>query len=119
MLKEKVDHILNAKDDLEVLKEKLRCFEKALKVVDQKPFFSNERNRDLEGELKDVFYDSQDIIEGYQTTIALCKREKHFITSWNKVRKPWTTLCSCFKEHVSASNKLADDIKISTKSLMK
>ncbi|XP_031492041.1 putative disease resistance protein RGA3 [Nymphaea colorata] len=84
MLKEKVDHILNAKDDLEVLKEKLRCFQKALKVVDQKPFFSNERSRDLEGELKDVSYDAQDINEGYQTTIALCKREKHSITSWNK-----------------------------------
>ncbi|KAF3774386.1 Pentatricopeptide repeat-containing protein [Nymphaea thermarum] len=84
LLKEKVDFVLNAKEDLRVLQQKLIYFEKALKITDHKPFFSNKRNRDLEEELKDVFYDAQDIIEGYQTTIALCKRDKHSITSWNK-----------------------------------
>ncbi|KAF3776203.1 putative late blight resistance protein-like protein [Nymphaea thermarum] len=111
LLKEKMDLVLNAKDDLEVLQQKLSYFEKALKVTDHKLFFSNGRNRDLEEELKDVVYDTQDIIEGHQTTIALCRRDKHSTTSWNKVRKPWTSLCSCFKEHVSPSYKLANDIK--------
>uniref|UniRef100_A0A5K0UY12 Disease resistance N-terminal domain-containing protein n=1 Tax=Nymphaea colorata TaxID=210225 RepID=A0A5K0UY12_9MAGN len=86
LLEEKVDFILNAEDDLKVLQEKVRCFQEALKATDH--FFSNERNRDLEGQLKDVFNDAQDIIERYQTTTALCKRDK--------VSKPWTTLCSCF-----------------------
>ncbi|KAF3787330.1 hypothetical protein EJ110_NYTH23082 [Nymphaea thermarum] len=74
-LEEKVDLILNAEDDLKVLQEKVRCFQEALKVTYH--FFSNERNRDLEGQLNDVFYDvHQDIIERYQTTTALCKRDK-------------------------------------------
>ncbi|KAF3793148.1 putative late blight resistance protein-like protein [Nymphaea thermarum] len=111
LLKEKLDLIFNAKNNLEALQQKLRCFQEAVKVSDGKPFFSNEHNRDLEGELKDVLYDAHNIIERYQTTIALCKRDKHSITPWNKVSKPWTTLCSCFKEHVSASYKLANDIK--------
>ncbi|XP_031473846.1 disease resistance protein RGA2-like [Nymphaea colorata] len=111
LLKDKVDLIRNAKFELEKLQEKLERLQKTIKVVERKPFFSNERNRDLEAELKDVLYDAQDIIERYQTTIALCKSDKHPITSWNKVSKPWTTMCSCFKEHVSASYKLANDIK--------
>ncbi|KAF3772342.1 putative disease resistance RPP13-like protein 1 [Nymphaea thermarum] len=84
LLKEKVDLTSNAKGDLEVLQRKLKRLQKALKVTDRKPFFSNERDRDLEGELKDVFYDAQDIIEEYQTRIELHKREKHSVTSWNK-----------------------------------
>ncbi|KAF3786564.1 Disease resistance protein [Nymphaea thermarum] len=111
LLKEKVDLVLNAKDDLKVLQKKLERLQNAIKDREREPFFSNQRDRDLGAQLKDVFYDAQDIIERYQTTIALCKRDKHSVTSWNKVSKPWTTLCSCFKEHVSASYNLANDIQ--------
>ncbi|KAF3773124.1 putative disease resistance RPP13-like protein 1 [Nymphaea thermarum] len=111
LLKDKVDLIRYAKAELEKLQEKLERLQKKIKDVEQKPFFSNERNRDLEAQLKDVFYDAQDIIERYQTTIALCERDKHSITSRNKVRKPWITLCSCFKEHVYASYQLGNEIK--------
>ncbi|KAF3774144.1 putative disease resistance protein [Nymphaea thermarum] len=111
LLKDKVDLIRNAKVELEKLQKKMERLQKTIKVVERKPFFSNERNRDLEGQLKDVIYDAQDIIERYQTTIALCKRDKHSITSRNKVRKPWITLCSFFKEHVYASYQLGNEIK--------
>ncbi|XP_031472706.1 uncharacterized protein LOC116245173 [Nymphaea colorata] len=86
LLKDKVDLIRNAKVELEKIQEKLERLQKTIKVIERKPFFSNERNRDLEGELKGVVYDAQDIIEEYQTRIALCKRDKHPITSWNKVK---------------------------------
>ncbi|XP_031473497.1 disease resistance protein RGA2-like [Nymphaea colorata] len=111
LLKEKVDLIRNAKDDLKRLNRKLERLQKALKAADCKPFFSNERDRDLEIELKDIFYDAQDIIEEYQNMVDLSKREKDSMTSLNKVRNPWITLCSCFKEHVSASYQLGKEIK--------
>ncbi|KAF3787328.1 putative disease resistance protein [Nymphaea thermarum] len=84
LLKDKVNLILNAKDELKQLQGKLERLQKALKDADRKPFFSNERNRDLEGELKGIFYDAQDIIEDYQTIIELSEREKSSITSWKK-----------------------------------
>uniref|UniRef100_A0A5K0UU75 Disease resistance N-terminal domain-containing protein n=1 Tax=Nymphaea colorata TaxID=210225 RepID=A0A5K0UU75_9MAGN len=62
LLREKVDLILNAEDELKKLQRKLERLEVSLKDVDRKPFFSSERDRYLEGELKDVFYDAQDII---------------------------------------------------------
>ncbi|KAF3793158.1 Disease resistance protein [Nymphaea thermarum] len=111
LLTEEVDLILNAKDELKKLQRKLKRLEVALKDADRKPFFSSERDRYLEGELKDVFYDAQDIIEKYQTKIKLSKREKDSLTSWNKVRKPWITLCSCFKLHVCASYKFSNETK--------
>ncbi|XP_031473631.1 disease resistance protein RGA2-like [Nymphaea colorata] len=111
LLKEKVDLIRNAKDDLRKLNRKLERLQKDLKATDCKPFFSTERDRDLEIELKDIFYDAQDIIEEYQNIVYLSKREKDSMTSLNKVRKPWITLCSCFKEHVSASYQLGNEIK--------
>ncbi|KAF3773733.1 Disease resistance protein [Nymphaea thermarum] len=111
LLKEKVDLIRNAKDELEQLQGKLEHLQKALKDADLMPFFSNERNRDMEGELKDVFYDAQDIIEEYRTIIELSKREKGSMTLWNKVRKTWILLCSCFKERVSAPYHLGKEIK--------
>ncbi|KAF3778469.1 putative disease resistance protein [Nymphaea thermarum] len=111
LLKEKVDLIRNAKDDLKRLNRKLERLQKTLKAADCKPFFSNERDRDLEIELKDIFYDAQDIIEEYQNIVDISKREKDSVTSLNKVRKPWITLCSCFKEHVSASYQLGNEIK--------
>uniref|UniRef100_A0A5K0UY24 NB-ARC domain-containing protein n=1 Tax=Nymphaea colorata TaxID=210225 RepID=A0A5K0UY24_9MAGN len=111
VLKDKVGLICNAKLELKKLQEKLERLQKAIKAIEQIPFFSNEHNRDLEVKLKDVFYDAQDIIKRYQTTIALCKKDKHSITSWNKVRKPWITLSCCFKEHVSASYQLGNEIK--------
>ncbi|XP_049937193.1 putative disease resistance RPP13-like protein 1 [Nymphaea colorata] len=111
LMKEKMDLILNAKDELKYLQRKLEHLQKALKDADCKPFFSNERNRDLEGKLKDIVYDAQDIIEEYQTIIDLSKRQRGSVSSWNKVRKPWITLCSCFKEHVSASYQLGNEIK--------
>ncbi|KAF3793154.1 SUPPRESSOR OF npr1-1 CONSTITUTIVE 1 protein [Nymphaea thermarum] len=111
LLREKVDLILNAKDELKKLQRKLERLEVSLKDVDHKPFFSSERDRYLEGELKDVFYDAQDIIEKYQTEIKISKWEKDSLTSWNKVRKPWITLCSCFKEHVHDSYKFSIETK--------
>ncbi|XP_031501381.1 disease resistance protein RGA2-like [Nymphaea colorata] len=111
LLKDKVDLILNAKDEIKKLLRKLERLQKALKEVDRKPFFSNERDKDLEGELKDAFYDAQDIIQEYLTIIELSKRDKGSMSSWNKVRKPWITLCSCFKEHVSASYQLGNEVR--------
>ncbi|KAF3778471.1 putative disease resistance protein [Nymphaea thermarum] len=111
LLKEKVDLIRNAKDDLKRLNRKLKRLQKALEAADCKPFLSNERDRDLEIELKDIIYDAEDIIEEYQTMVDLSKREKDSMTSLNKVRKPWITLCSCFKEHVSTSYQLGNEIK--------
>ncbi|KAF3787332.1 Disease resistance protein [Nymphaea thermarum] len=117
LMKEKMDLILNAKDELKYLQRKLEHLQKALKDADCKPFFSNDRNRDLEGKLKDIVYDAQDIIEEYQTKIELSKTERGSVSSWNKVRKPWITLCSCFKEHVSASYQLGNEIKNITQRL--
>ncbi|KAF3774387.1 putative disease resistance RPP13-like protein 1 [Nymphaea thermarum] len=111
LFKDKVDLIRDAKVELQKLQEKLERLQNAIKVVERKPFFSNVRNRDLEAQLKDVFYDAQDFIERYQTTIALYERAMHSLTSRNKVSKPWITLCSSFKECVFASYKLANDIK--------
>ncbi|KAF3781724.1 putative disease resistance protein [Nymphaea thermarum] len=111
LLREEVDLILNAKDELKKLQRKLERLEVSLKDVDHKPFFSSERDRYLEGELKDVFYDAQDIIEKYQTEIKISKWEKDSLTSWNKVRKPWIILHSCFKEHVHASHKFSNETK--------
>ncbi|XP_031483315.1 putative disease resistance protein RGA3 [Nymphaea colorata] len=110
LLREEVDLILNAKDELKKLDRKLKRLEVALKDADRKPFFSSECDKYLEGELKDVFYDAQDIIEKYQTKIKLSKREKDSLTLWNKVRKPWITLCSCFKD-VHASYKFSNETK--------
>ncbi|XP_031484106.1 disease resistance protein RGA2-like [Nymphaea colorata] len=111
LLKEKVDLIWNAKDDLKRLNWKLEKLQKDLKTLDRKHFFSNERDKDLENEVKDILYDAQDIIEEYQNVVDLSKREKDSMTSLNKVRKPWIILCSCFKEHVSASYQLGNEIK--------
>ncbi|XP_049935308.1 uncharacterized protein LOC126410334 [Nymphaea colorata] len=83
LLEEKVKVILNAKDDL----RKLERFQKATKI---------------ESELKDAFYDAQDI--------GLSKREKDSALN-RKVRKPWNTLYSCFKEHVSFPYHLGNEIK--------
>ncbi|XP_049935439.1 putative disease resistance protein RGA1 [Nymphaea colorata] len=45
LLREKVDLILNAEDELKKLQRKLERLEVSLKDVDRKPFFSSERDR--------------------------------------------------------------------------
>ncbi|XP_031474168.1 putative disease resistance protein RGA3 [Nymphaea colorata] len=107
LLKEIVDLVLHAKKDLKNLHGKVDRLQNALKDADRKPFFSNERDRDLEGEMKDVLYDAPDIMEEYQTIIEL----RNSITSRNKVRKPWITLFPGFKEPMSASYQLGNGIK--------
>ncbi|KAF3781721.1 putative disease resistance protein [Nymphaea thermarum] len=79
LLNEPKGYILNAKDDLEKLQMKLKKFQKEIKDADLKPFFSKERDRVLEAELKDVLYDAEDIIQGYQSKIEASKRDQQ---SW-------------------------------------
>ncbi|XP_049931585.1 putative disease resistance protein RGA3 [Nymphaea colorata] len=103
LLKHEVELIRNAKVELNQLEGNLECLKKALKDVDRKPFLSNKRNRDLEGEQKDVFYDAQDIIEECQTIIELSSK---------KVRKAWIL-------DVSAPYRLRNEIKTINERLSK
>ncbi|XP_031504862.1 putative disease resistance protein RGA1 [Nymphaea colorata] len=103
LLKYDADLILNAKDDLTQLQSKLKHLLKTLKDTDHKPFSSSEQEENVSGELEDVIYDAQDIIEEYRTIIELSKGENLVIALWNKVKEPWITLCSCFNQHVYAN----------------
>ncbi|XP_031482955.1 putative disease resistance protein RGA3 [Nymphaea colorata] len=102
LLKEKRDVILNANDDLKKLQRKLKIFQKAITDADRKPFLSKERDRDLEGDLKDVVYDAEDIIEEYQSKIEVSKKVH---------KRPWTALFHSVNEHVSFPCQLGNEIK--------
>ncbi|KAF3773071.1 Disease resistance RPP13-like protein 4 [Nymphaea thermarum] len=103
LLKEKADVILNANDDLKNLQEKLKFYEKVIKDANCKPFLSRERDRELEGDFKDVLYDAEDIIEEYRSKIEVTKKDNGS-TSTNKV-------CKCFDEHASFPLQLGNKIK--------
>ncbi|KAF3781720.1 hypothetical protein EJ110_NYTH36092 [Nymphaea thermarum] len=102
LLKENINFVLNAEDDLKDLKMKLEHWQKDLKDADSVPFFSNDRNR--YEQLKDVVYDAEDIIEKYRNKIELSKRDK--------VRKrSWTAAFSSINEHIFFPYQVGKKIK--------
>ncbi|CAN6442044.1 unnamed protein product [Victoria cruziana] len=114
-IQKEVEITYTAKAELQLLKGKLDTVKSIMSDAERLPFFEQEKIKSRMMELKAIVYDAEDMMEESQIKSMEVKSWKTTppptSTSRNKVRKAFTCLLQCFRQHLSYPNELGHGVK--------